>query len=135
MAQNQQNLLEESWKDLDSNELIVLLRECIAGGLGQYDGGSGKLYLPSAGPQSRIVLTYADNKIAAMEPGEAFDLAEWERISQKIGGWILAGTPRTGRDYSFSTFPVLGSWRGRHSEVQIVPAPENAPRAAGAVHP
>jgi hypothetical protein len=130
-----QNLLKESWTDLDSNELRVLLRECIAGGLGQYDGDHDKLYFPAAGRQCRIVLTYADSKIAAVEPGEAFDLAEWERISQKIEGSILAGTPKTGRDFSFSNSPVRGSWRGRHSGVQIVPAPENAPRAEGTSNP
>jgi hypothetical protein len=81
------------------------------------------------------VLTFANNKIAAVEPGEAFHPAEWEDVSREIEGAILAGAPKTGRDYSFSTFPVLGSWRGRHSGVQILPAFDDAPRAAGVSNP
>src|SRR5205823_2368842 len=106
-----------------------------SGGLGQYDGDDEKLHLPFAGGASRIVLTFANNKIAAVEPGEAFHPAEWEDVSREIEGAILAGAPKTGRDYSFSTFPVLGSWRGRHSGVQILPAFDDAPRAAGVSNP
>lgn len=126
------NLLSESWTDLNSDELRLLLRERFGGGPGQYDGDDEKLYLPLARGESRIVLTFADNKIEAVEPGEAFDPAEWERISREIESAILAGAPKTGRDYSFSTFPVLGSWRGRRSGLQILPAPDHAPRGAGA---
>jgi hypothetical protein len=129
------NLLSERWTGLDSDELRLLLRERFGGGLGQYDGDDGKLYLPLARDESRIVLTFVDNKIAAVEPGEAFDPAEWQRVSREIEGAILAGVPKTGRDYGFSTFPVLGSWRGRRSGLQILPAPEDAPRAAGASSP
>jgi hypothetical protein len=64
--------------------------------MGDYE----KLYLPLARGESRIVLTFADNKIAAVEPGEAFDPAEWERISREIESAILAGAPMTGRDYN-----------------------------------
>jgi hypothetical protein len=70
-----------------------------------------------------------------VEPGTAFDAAEWESISKKIESSILTGIPRTGRDYSFSTFPVLGQWRGKHSGVQIIPPPNEAPRAPGASNP
>lgn len=129
------NLLRESWTDLNSDELRLLLRERFGGGPGQYDGDDKKLYLPRARGESRIVLTFADNKIAAIEPGEAFDPAEWERISREIEGAILSGAPKTGREYSFSTFPVLGSWRGRRSGLQILPASDDAPRAAGAPNP
>jgi hypothetical protein len=129
------NLLNESWTDLNSDELRLLLRERFGGGPGQYDGDDEKLYLPLARGESRIVLTFADNKIAAVEPGEAFDPAEWERVSREIEGAILAGAPKTGRDYSFSTFPVLGSWRGRRSGLQILPAPDDAPRGAGSPYP
>jgi hypothetical protein len=80
------NLLSESWTDLDSDELRLLLRERFGGGLGQYDGDDEKLYLPLARGESRIVLTFAHNKIAAVEPGEAFDPGEWERVSREIGG-------------------------------------------------
>jgi hypothetical protein len=110
-------------------------RERFPGGPGQYDGDREKLYLPLARNKSRIVLTFADNRIVAVEPGEAFDPAEWERVDREIEGAILAGAPKTGRDYSFSTFPVLGSWRGHRSGLQILPAPDDAPRAGGAPNP
>jgi hypothetical protein len=111
------------------------LRERFGGGPGQYDRDREKLYLPLARGGSRIVLTFADSKIAAVEPGAAFDHAEWERVSREIESAILAGAPKTGRDYSFSTLPVPGSWRGRRSGLQILPAPDDAPRAAGAPNP
>ena len=129
------NLLSKSWTDLDSDELRLLLRERFGGSPGQYDGDRKKLYLPLARSESRIVLTFADNKIAAVEPGEAFDSAEWERVSREIEDAIIAGAPKIGREYSFSTFPVLGSWRGRRSGLQILPAPDEAPRAGGAPNP
>ena len=108
-----QNLLSETWTDLDSDELRLLLRERFGPGLGQYTADDGRLYLPLAGAQSRIALTYDGNEIVAVEPAEAFDAAEWEQVSQEIERSILTGTPKTGRDYSFSSFPVQGSWRGR----------------------
>jgi len=69
------NLLNDGWTNLDSHELRLFLDERI-GGPGQYDGGSGdanKLYLPLAGPSCRIVLSFGDKKITAVEPGPAFD--------------------------------------------------------------
>lgn len=130
-----QNPLSEKWIDVDSDELRLLLGKRFGPGLGQYDGKDDKLYLPLAGAQSRIVLTFDSNGIAAIEPGESFDSAEWNRVSQEIERSILDGTPKTGRDYSFSSFPVQGSWRGRRSGVQILPAPDGAPRSAGADNP
>ena len=130
-----QNLISQTWADLDSDELRVLLRERFGHSLGQYDGDDGKLYLPGAGAQSRIALTFDGNEIVVLEPGQAFDDAEWRQVSQEIERSILVGTPQTGRDYSFSSFPVRGSWRGRHSEIQIVPAPDGAPREGGADDP
>ena len=41
------NLLSESWTDLDPGELRLLFRERFGGGLSQYD--DGKLHLPLAG--------------------------------------------------------------------------------------
>jgi hypothetical protein len=130
-----QNLLSEAWTDLDSDELRLLLGERFGPGLGQYDGDDGKLYLPLARAQSRIALIFDGNEIVAVEPGEAFNATEWERVNQEIERSVLTGTPKTGRDYSFSSFPVRGSWRGRRSGVQILPAPDGAPRAAGADDP
>jgi hypothetical protein len=36
---------------------------------------------------------------------------------------------KVGREYSFSSFRVLGSWRGKLSGVQILPPPDDAPRS------
>jgi hypothetical protein len=129
------NLLSKTWSDLDSDELRLLLRERFPPGHGQYGGNDGKLYLPFAGAQSRIALTFDSHKIVAVEQGQAFDAAEWRKVSQEIERSILAGTPKTGRYYSFSSFPVQGSWRGHRSGVQIFPAPHDAPRSAGAENP
>jgi hypothetical protein len=78
------NLLDPSWTDLDTSELRLLLRQRFDGGLGQIDGDENRLHLPAAGEQSRIVLRYADGKIAAVEPGVAFNAAEWGGVRQEI---------------------------------------------------
>jgi hypothetical protein len=127
------NLLRDRWKGkLDSQELKLLLGKRIEGGMGQFDGqesNPNKFYIPLAREKCRIVLTYKDNKIDAVEPGQAFDTSEWQRIADEIENAILVGQPKIGRDYSFSSFRVLGSWRGERSGVQILPPLPNAPRA------
>jgi hypothetical protein len=75
------------------------------------------------------VLTFREKKIVAIEPGQAFDVSEWNRVSEEIEKSILAGPLRVGREYSFSSFRVLASWRGDRSGVQILPPPDDAPRA------
>ena len=125
------NLLRDEWKDLDSAELMLLLYERI-GRPGQYDDISSnpnKFYLPLARSSCKVALTFREKKIIEIEPGEAFEAAEWMKISKEIEGAILAAPLKIGRDYSFSSFRVLGSWRGDHSGVQILPSPEHAPRA------
>jgi len=125
------NLLSKTWTNLDSFELRLLLDKCI-GGPGQYDGlpnNPNKLYLPLAGSSCRIGLTFRDKKIIAIEPGPAFDAAQWEQVSEEIEKSLLAGPLKVGREYSFSSFRVLGSWRGDRSGVQILPPPDDAPRA------
>jgi hypothetical protein len=125
------NLLSTTWRNLDSFELRLLLDKRI-GGPGQYDGlpnNPNKLYLPLAGSSCRIGLTFRDKKIIAIEPGPAFDAAHWGRVSEEIEKSLLAGPLKVGREYSFSSFRVLGSWRGDRSGVQIVPPPDDAPRA------
>ncbi|MEX0697319.1 MAG: hypothetical protein WD099_07230 [Dongiaceae bacterium] len=126
------NLLRDSWADLDSDELRVLLNERIEG-LGQYDNRSNnpnKLHLPLAGSSCRISLTFHGKKIVAIEPGPAFDAAEWRRLSQEIEKSILAGPMKVGRDYSFCSFRVCGFWRGQRSGLQILPPPDDVPRAS-----
>jgi hypothetical protein len=123
------NLLNEVWSKLDYFELMHVLHERI-GHPGQYDGVStNKFYLPLADESCRIVLTFRDNKITAIKPGPAFDADEWDRISEEIKQSIVNGSQKVGRDYSFSSFRVQGSWQGDHSGVQILPPPDDAPRA------
>jgi len=124
-----ENLLK--WPNLDSTELRILLHEII-GGMGQADLGVAKpseFYLPMAGPSCRVVLKFKGKKVVAIEPGPAFDAAQWREISNEIEHSILAGPTRIGREYSFSGRRVIGSWRGEHSGVQILPAPADAPSA------
>ncbi len=116
---------------LDSHELRLLLDARI-GGPGQYDGRDDRpdrLYLPLAGSECRLVLTFQDERIVALEPGPAFDPVEWGRIDTEIEDCLLRGPQKVGRDYSFSSFRVLGSWHGAASGVQILPPPDDAPRA------
>jgi hypothetical protein len=104
------NLLSETWRNFDSYEFRLLFDEHI-GGPGQYDeraGNPNKLYLPLARESCRIELTFSNKKIIAIEPGPAYDSAEWNRISTEISE-SLAGSMKTGREYSFSSFRVQGS--------------------------
>ncbi len=125
------NLLRPSWGQLDPHELRILLDDHI-GGPGQYDDRASnpdRFYLPLAGAQSRLVLTYCDRRIISVEPGQAFDAAEWERIAHEIETSVLTGPTKVGRDYSFSSYRVQGSWRGERSGVQILPPHPEAPSA------
>ena len=110
--------------------------EARIGGPGQFDGSTEnlnksktKFYLPLARESCRITLTYVDSRIVAIEPGLAFDPVEWARVSEEIEKSILTGPVKVGREYSFCNFRVVGSWRGDRSGVQILPPPDNAPRA------
>ncbi len=123
------NLLK--WPNLDSIELRILLHEFI-GGTGQSDDLSRakprNFYLPLAGPSCRVALKFKGEKVIRIEPGKAFDAAQWQQISSEIEQSITGGT-KVGRDYSFSGRRVKGSWRGEHSGVQILPPPADAPSA------
>src|SRR5262249_16530409 len=121
------NLLRETWADLDQADLRLLLRERI-GDPGQYDGNPPVLHLPLAREKCRVSLTSKGAKIVAIEPGAAFETVEWEQICEEIEASLLEGPQKVGRDISFSTFGVEGWWRGTRSGVQIVPPPDNAPR-------
>ena len=80
------NLLSEEWADVDSAELRILLDQRI-GGPGQIQGRAdypSKFYLPLAGESCRIALTFRDKKLVAIQPGPAFDAAEWERITARV---------------------------------------------------
>jgi hypothetical protein len=134
-----ENLLRKTWANLESHELRLLLSKRI-GGLGQFDGqdaNPNKFYLPLAGEFCHVALMFKDKKIIAVEPGPAFDAAEWQKVAEEIENAILVGPPKVGREYSFSSFRVPGSWRGLRSGVQILPPPPEAPQAsvAMAAHP
>src|SRR4029450_496951 len=122
-------LLRSAWTDFDSAELRFILLERI-GKPGQYDGRESNpntFYLPLAGTSCRIKLTFSENKeIVAIEPGAAFDATQWQQVAEEIE---RTGPYRVGRDCSFSSFRVAGSWRGKRSGVQILPPPADAPRA------
>ena len=123
------NLLQSGWTDLDSPELRFILLECI-GKPGQYssrESNPNTFYLPLAGSACQIKVTFSDSKeIVSIEPGPAFDEAQWEQIVQEVE---RTGPYRVGRDCSFSSYRVTGSWRGKRSGVQILPPPADAPLA------
>jgi hypothetical protein len=123
-----ENLLRDSWADLDQADLRLLLQERF-GRPGQYGGDENIIHLPLAREQSRVSLTYKGAKFVAIEPGLAFNRQEWDRICAEIEGPIMKGPLRVGREISFNTKGVGGWWRGERSGVQILPAPESAPRA------
>jgi len=125
-----ENLLLEKWSGIDSAELMILLRDRV-GGPGQYDSALApeKFFLPLARSKGQIALAYAKGVIVRIEPGAAFDASKWESISKEIESEILGGALKRGRDFSFSSRRVLGGWHGATSGVQILPAPESAPRA------
>jgi hypothetical protein len=85
-----ENLLRESWADLDQADLRLLLQEQI-GRPGQYDGAENVIHLPVAGQQCRVSLTYKGANIVAIEPGLAFDRQQWDRICTEIKGPIMKG--------------------------------------------
>ena len=137
-----ENLLRDNWTGLDATDLRLFLNERV-GGPGQHNSRSNnadELYLPLAGSACRIVLIFREKKIVSIEPGQAFEVSEWNRVCEDIERSILAGPLKVGREYSFSSFRVLGSWRGNRSGVQILPPPGDAPRAhvengCSSVHP
>jgi hypothetical protein len=122
-----ENLCRDAWADLDQADLRILLMERI-GGPGQRDGDPNILHLPLARDQCRVSLTFMGSQITAIRAGAAFDAAQWESISSEIDA-LLDGPRKVGREFSFSTFRVNGSWRGTRSGVQILPAPCGAAQA------
>ena len=133
------NLLRPGWEQLDSHELRLLLDARI-GGPGQYDSEStdpNRIYLPLARENCRVVLTFSDKRIVGVEPGQAFDAAEWNRVAEEIEASVLVGPTKVGREYSFSSYRVQGSWRGERSGVQILPPKPDAarPDVEDAEHP
>lgn len=125
------NLLRPSWAGLDSHELRILLATRI-GQPGQYDGREAnphRIYLPLAGAQCRVVITFRGREIVSVEAGQGFDQAQWDAIESEIETSVLTGPVIIGREYSFSSHRVHGSWYGPRSGVQILPPHPEAPVA------
>jgi hypothetical protein len=123
------SLYRASWSDFDAAELRFVLLELI-GKPGQYDGlpeDEHSFYLPLAREACQLKLTFSNEKqIVAIEPGPAFNSARWARVVEEIE---RTAPRKVGRDWSFSSFRVQGSWRGQRSGVQILPPPAAAPAA------
>ena len=123
------NLLKATWSAVDPSEIRFILFERI-GGPGQYRdraNNPGRFYLPLADSTCRVELTFTEDKhLVAIEPGPAFDAKQWDEIVRDIES---AGPIKVGRDCSFSSFRVTGSWRGARSGAQILPPPADAPVA------
>ncbi len=123
------NLYRPEWADLDQGELRLILLSRI-GPPGQYDGPAVDpvpFYLPLAREKCQVKLLFAGGKrLVAIEPGPAFDPARWKQVENDVA---RSGTPMFGRDVSFSSFRVVGSWSGKRSGLQILPAPATAPVA------
>lgn len=123
------NLLKATWSEVDPSEIRFILFEDI-GRPGQYRdkaNNPGKFYLPLADSTCRVELTFSEDKqLVAIEPGAAFDALQWDEIVREIES---LGPIKVGRDCSFSSFRVTGSWQGARSGVQILPPPSDAPVA------
>lgn len=125
------NLLKENWRLFDQHELRLALGEYI-GGPGQFqdrEKNPNKFSLPQSGAECKIILTLNSGKITSIEQGPAFERVEWDSIVEKIECAISTGPKVIGRNLSFSTFRVTGSWLGQKSGIQILAPPIDAPRA------
>lgn len=123
------NLYKPSWDNIDQGEIRFILLQHI-GHPGQYDGAAADpvpFYLPLAGDKCQVKLLFAGGKrLVAIEPGPAFDPVRWSKVECDVA---RSGIPMFGRDITFSSFRVVGSWRGKDSGIQILPAPVTAPVA------
>jgi len=120
------NILPASWSDFDPGELRYILFERI-GRPGQYDGSdTNQFYLPQARKACQVKLLFSGGKqLVAIEPGPAFDADKWAQVVVDVE---CTCNRQFGRDVSFSSFNVAGSWLGTRSGVQILRAPQSAPR-------
>jgi hypothetical protein len=120
------NILPAGWSNFDSGELRYILFERI-GRPGQYDGpDTDQFYLPLAREACQLKLLFSGGKqLVAIEPGPAFDADKWAQVVLDVE---CTCRRKFGRDVSFSSYRVSGSWRGISSGVQILPPPEDAPR-------
>lgn len=94
----------------------------------QYDGVSkNRLCLPVAGADARVILQFRGARITRILSGPAFDSAQWAEFANEVASGLIAGPRKIGREISFAGQPVVGSWKGKRSGVQILPPPHEAP--------
>jgi hypothetical protein len=132
------DLRKADWEGLGANELLIFLRNRLRT-FGQFDSQQTRdtIYFPFARAACEIAVTIDRDAVVRIEPGAAFDSNKWSELADDISKTLVAGDPRTGREFSFSTHRVFGRWRGDRSGIQILPPPLDAPRAPGemAEHP
>lgn len=124
------NLLPETWRDVDSHELRLLLKERI-GGSGQYDleiSGDDPIHIPLAREECKLLLTYKKGYISEILAGPAFISSEWQAIVEEVEKTLRNGADVAARTIAFSSFRVLGVWASQNSSVRILPPPESAPK-------
>ena len=119
-----ENLL--TWSNPNVGELLVLLYERMKG---TWQGNilvkePAELYIPMGKAECRVKLTFDGPKLKTIQPGPAFNRREWEQIREEIER-STSGPMTVGREFSFSGRPVMGSWKGARSGVQICPPPAN----------
>ncbi len=124
----QGELLRPAWKEIDPTELRLVLGDHY-GPTGQFDGDRDTLHLPLARENCKIRVTYKDHAIVSLRSGQLLTDVEWSELANEIDTLLAPGRTLHGREYSFSTFRVNGSWSGEHSGVQILPPHAEAPRA------
>lgn len=117
-----ENLL--TWSNPNVGELLVLLHERMRG---TWQGNisvkePSELYIPMGKAECRVKLTFDGLNLKTIQPGPAFNRREWEQIRNEIER-STAGPMIVGREFSFSGRPVMGSWKGARSGVQICPPP------------
>jgi hypothetical protein len=115
----------------DPHELRLILDHRI-GQPGQYGGSdapSTRFYLPLAGTACEVVLIFSNDAIVGLETGPAFDESKWNDVLNDISALQSPPIRQIARQYSFCSFRVNGYWTGRRSLVQILPPPDDAPRA------
>jgi hypothetical protein len=123
-------LFLERWNNVDRHELRLLLAERI-GGPGQYANQlqfPSQFHLPLAGSTCQVIVKFKHKKVNSIEPGDAFDINTWNITATDIDKLCAVGVQQIAREFSFCNVPVLGSWLGKESGIQICPAPLKAPR-------
>ena len=123
------NLLNDLRPGIETAELMTVLYNRI-GQPGQYDdrlANPHKFFLPLAGSSCEIELTYSSKskRVIAIEPGPAFNASCWDKVTKDLNEY---NPKKLGREFSFTSFPVNGWWRGDLSGIQILPPPSDAPR-------